>query len=285
MSYATIRTSVDGSVATITLNRPERMNSISTTMRTELLDALGTFSAGDLIRVVRLKGEGRCFSAGYDLEDGYATGPVEDSRQDDRPEWRESRISTDLAALRRMSEWALAVRQFRKPLVAQIHGFCLAGGLDLAGAADAVFTAHDTKIGHPAARGLGLPPTLGLLPLRIGMLNTKHLLFTGDVIDGKTAQQWGFANESVPFDDLDRHVSEYCARVALMPVDLLVVHKAATNRWFDLMGLRTAIDSTVELSAMAHESAFLSRFGEIASESGVKAALAWRDGPYQSPAS
>jgi enoyl-CoA hydratase len=262
------------------MNRPDKLNAISPRLRSDMLAALAEFSTGDLIRVVRIKGAGRCFSTGYDLEDGYLASAIPEAMLDPRPEFRESAISADITGLRRQIDWVQALRRFRKPLVVQAHGLLLSGGLDICAAADLVFATTDAKVGHPGARGFGLPVTLGLLPMRIGMLRTKHLLFTGDTIDGNTAEKWGLINEAVDPEQIDDYVAKYCARIALQPLDILLVHKAATNRWFEIMGLNAAVEATMDINAHAHQTAWLTKFMEISDAQGLKSALNWRDDPF-----
>ncbi|MCP8939991.1 enoyl-CoA hydratase-related protein [Alsobacter sp. SYSU M60028] len=283
--YNTLQVETDGPVATVTLNRPDKLNSISIELRDELVAVLQRFNPGDEIRVIRLRGAGRAFSAGYDLEGGYDVMSRQKRHpartQDEVSRIGESFIAQDRDNLRQVANWLQQIRRFRKPLVAQVHGYCLAGGLDLIGVCDSVFAAEDACLGHPASRALGLPTTLGLLPIKAGPLKTKELLFTGDTVNGREAEQWQIVNRAVPADELDAYVMKYCRRIALLPLDMLTVHKEVVNRWVDNMGYGPSVDTTVDLNSISHQSPFTAEFLRIATTKSLKAALEWRDGPFR----
>ena len=186
MDYETVFTEIEGPVAYITLNRPEKLNAISQQLRADLEAALADLDEGDDVRVVVLKAAGRAFCAGYDLAPRPGGGGTRRS------------IAQDRDGLRKSVERWLAMWNFRKPIIAQVHGYCLAGGGELAGMCDLIFCAEDAQFGHPAGRALGIPPTLGLWPVKIGMLKSKELLFTGDTIDGKEAERIGMVNRALP---------------------------------------------------------------------------------------
>jgi enoyl-CoA hydratase len=163
-------------VATITLNRPEKLNAISPGLRDDLEAALRELAPGDEVRVIRLKAEGRAFCAGYDLTPSPGRRAAESGPRGSQAwELGESRIARDRESLRESVDRWLWMWSYRKPIVAQVHGYCLAGGGELAGACDIIFAAEDARFGHPAGRALGIPPTLGLWPAKIGMLKTKEL--------------------------------------------------------------------------------------------------------------
>ena len=154
--------------------------------------------------------------------------------------------------MREMIDRWLWIWNYRKPIIAQTHGYCLSGGLDLIGVCDIVFAAEGTLFGHPAARGLGIPITLGMLPVKIGAAATKELLFTGDLIDAAEAQRLGLISHVVAADELDERTLAFCQRVALNPLDALTVHKHVTNRWLEVMGLRLAALEGAEYDAIFH---------------------------------
>ena len=114
---------------------------------------------------------------------------------------------------------------YRKPIIAQTHNYCLSGGLDLIGTCDIVFAAEGTRFGHPAGRGMGIPPIMGMLPMKIGAAATKELLFTGDLVDAQTAKELGIIQHVVPAAELDERVMALCQRIAMQPLDGLTVHK------------------------------------------------------------
>jgi enoyl-CoA hydratase len=269
MDYETVLVEVEGPVASLTLNRPEKLNAISPQLRDDLEAALRELDQGEDVRVVVLKAAGRAFCAGYDLtpRSGGGSGG------------RRS-IAQDRDNLRKSIERWLWMWNYRKPIIAQVHGYCLAGGGELAGMCDLIFCAEDARFGHPAGRALGIPPTLGLWPVKIGMLKSKELLFTGDTIDGKEAERIGMVNKALPAAELDGFVRDFAQRVAQVPLDALTVHKHVVNRWFEVMGLRTGAAEGAEFDAIYHETPSFAEFGRIAREQGLKAALEWRDNPF-----
>ena len=169
---------------------------------------------------------------------------------------------------------------YRKPIIAQVHSWCLAGGGELIGACDIVFASETARFGHPAGRAIGIPPTIGMWPIKIGMLKTKELLFSGDTVDGIEAERIGMINRAIPDDQLDAETMDYCQRIAKLPLDGLTVHKHNTNRWFELMGARVAAMEGADFDAIWHESATIPEFARISREKGLKVALEWRDDPF-----
>ncbi len=278
--YENILLDVNGAVATITLNRPEKLNAISPGLQSDLTDCLRELRPGDAVRVIRLKAAGRAFCAGYDITPAAPTWQPNQRSGDGAAEQGESRISLDRENLREIIDGWLWMWSYRKPIVAQVHGYCLAGGGDIIGACDIVFAAKDARFGHPAGRALGIPTAAGFWPFRIGMLKSKELLFTGDMIDGVEAKEIGMVNHAVDEAQLDQTVVDYCNRVSQVPLDLLTVHKHTTNRWFELAGLRTAAYESGDFDAIAHESPTRTEWHNIAEAEGLKQALAWRDGPF-----
>jgi enoyl-CoA hydratase len=274
---------VDGPVATITLNRPEQLNAMSTGLLDDLDAALRQLNPGDDVRVIRLRGAGRAICPGYDLSPraGYGGAPRAPRESGTAmADMGESPIGRDREGLRQMIERWLWMWNYRKPIIAQTHGYCLSGGLDLIGACDIVFAAEGTLFGHPAARGMGIPVTIGMLPTRIGAAATKELLFTGDLIDATEAKELGLVRRVLPPDELDAYTLAFCQRVAMNPLDVLSVHKHVTNRCLEVMGVRVAALEGAEFDAIAHLTPAMAEFGRRTNEEGLRAALAWRDGPY-----
>jgi enoyl-CoA hydratase len=271
----------DSGVATITLNRPEKLNAISEGLRRDLEAALRELRPGDAVRVVRLRANGRAFCAGYDLTPGQRRNTDTGAPRGTRAwELGESRVALDREGLRESVDRWLWMWSYRKPIVAQVQGYCLAGGGEMIGACDLVFAAENATFGHPAARALGIPPTLGMWPAKIGMLKTKELLFSGDTITAAEAERIGMINRVYANDRLDEETLAFCRRIAKVPLDALSVHKHVTNRWFEIAGLRTAAAEGAEFDAIYHDTPSFREFGRIASERGLKSALAWRDEPF-----
>jgi len=290
MEFETIDLDVDGAVATITLDRPEKFNAINPLMRDEIEQVLDEFRASRVVRVIRVRGAGRGFCSGYDMASGssvYASAAPNDAPRAEMdgdvglPDLEPSALVADRERLRESIERWLRIWSYPKPIIAQVHGMCLSGGLDVIGVCDLVFAGDDAQFGHPAARGLGIPPTLGMLPMRIGLSQTKSLLFTGDLIDSARARAVGLVDEVVTADELDQHVLSYCQRVALNGADALALHKGVVNRWAEIMGIRTGALEGADFDAMFHVTAASRQFGAIAARDGMRAALDWRDRPYR----
>jgi enoyl-CoA hydratase/carnithine racemase len=283
MTYENLLVETDGPVATLTLNRPEQLNALSSGLLDDLYAALRELNPGDDVRVIRIRGAGRAFCPGYDLSPnaGYSAVPKGAAGSGAAmADLGESGIARDRESLRQMIERWQWMWNYRKPIIAQTHGYCLSGGLDLIGACDIVFAAEGTLFGHPAARGMGIPVTLGMMPIKIGAAATKELLFTGDLIDAVEAQQLGLVRRVVPADELDERTLAFCQRVAMNPLDGLTVHKHVTNRWLELMGVRIAAQEGAEFDAIFHLTPAMKEFGRLTNTDGLRAALAWRDGPY-----
>ncbi len=273
MNRDSLLCTIDGPVATLTLNRPEKLNAINDALRGDLESALSGLDRDDVVRVIVIKGAGRAFCTGYDIE-GY--GSIADRGTSAAPS-----IAQDRDRLRKSIERWLAMWNYRKPVIAQVHGYCLAGGNDLAGMCDLIFCAHDAQFGHPAGRALGIPQTLGMWPIRVGMLKAKELLFTGDLIDGREAEKIGMVNRSLPPEALDDYVHAFAQRIANVPMDALTIHKHVVNRWFEVMGLRTGVAEGAEFDAIYHETPAAAEFSRIVREQGLKQALEWRDKPFR----
>jgi enoyl-CoA hydratase len=291
--HETIKLDVDGAVATITLNRPEKLNALSPQLRGELENALAELRSGDRVRVVRIRGAGRGFCSGYDMTSGDSVynsglsaypapgaGPNRGAGAVPATELGESSLALDRERLRESIERWLAIWNYRKPIVAQVHGLCLSGGLDLIGVCDLVYASDDARFGHPAARGLGIPPTMGMLPMKIGAARTKELFFTGDTVDGHEAYRLGLVNAVVPAVELDERTAALCRRIACTPLDALTLHKHVINRWSEIAGLRLGALEGADFDAMFHVTPASIEFGRIVNRDGVRSALSWRDQPF-----
>lgn len=226
-------------VRRITLNRPEKRNAISTPMRTELLGALQAHDGADDVRVTIIRGAGPCFSSGYDLgSGGLMTDPPFHTAGGDG-QWA-----------RHVTESWLQIWDLAKPVIAQIHGYALAGATELAAACDLVYVADDAEIGHPVVKMLS-PPDFNYHPWLVGVRHAMELMLTGDAIDGTTAAAIGFANRSVPAGDLEGAVLDVAGRVAKVAPDLQQVNKRTVRRAMETMGMRTAIRNATEMQALA----------------------------------
>lgn len=225
-------------VARITLNRPEKRNAISTPLRTELLDALRAHDHDPEVRVTIIRGAGPCFSSGYDLSSALMEDPPFYSAPGDG-QWARQANDTWF------SVWDLA-----KPVIAQIHGYAIAGATELASACDLVYIADDATISYPVVRVLS-PPDWQYHTVLLGLRQAMELMLTGDAIDGAEAVRIGFANKSFPADRLESEVLAIASRVAGVPSDLQQINKRSVHRAFDVWGARAAIRAGTELQALA----------------------------------
>lgn len=288
MTYEHLQVQIDGPVATLTLNRPEKLNALGDQLRNELDAALRELNPGDAVRVIRVRGAGRAFCSGYDLSPLEYGSPAEAARSAPREgsgaaDLGQSKFAVDRSILSDMAERWLRMWNYRKPIIAQVHGYCLAGGLDLLASCDIAIAGSGAVFGHPPARMHGLPVLMGMLPAKIGAARAKEFFFTGDRMTATEAERVGLVNRVVPDDELDAVTMAYCQRVALAPLDTLTVHKQAVNRWSEIMGVRTAAAQSADWDAMAHLAPAVAGFHERMQADGLRAALAWRDDPYDRP--
>ncbi|HEY3764119.1 MAG TPA: enoyl-CoA hydratase/isomerase family protein [Gaiellales bacterium] len=258
---------VRGPAAWITLNRPEKLNAINKDVLDGLHTALDSASADDEVKVVVLTGAGRAFSAGYDLSAEAAHSEIP------AHEWHEV-LAADVDATMRV--WSL-----EKPTIAAVRGYCLAGGCELAMACDMIVAGEGASFGEPEIRYGSGPVTL-LMPYVLGQKKTNELLFTGDVIDAAAALRVGLVNRVVPDDAIETEVEGLVVKIAPTPLPVLRLTKIALLRAYESMGLRQAVGTNLDLSAMlnAADTPEQREFMDIVKSQGLKAALAWRDSRY-----
>jgi enoyl-CoA hydratase/carnithine racemase len=258
--YTQIRSTRGRRVATITLDRPDKLNAITPRMAEEVRVALAAAEKESGIRVVVLKGSGRAFSAGFDLS---PRPPASTSR-----EWR-SRFEPVSAICR-------AIWDLDKPVLAQVQGVCLGAAFDIAMACDLVICADDASFGEPEIRFGGTCQYL-VLPWLVGMKTARYLLLTGDTIDARQALAAQLVNQVVPLAELESAVDVLCRKLALHPEGTLTLNKRALNRAYELMGLAETVAASEDravLAALGHseEAAMLA---DVLSHGGLKAGLAW----------
>src|SRR5688572_3332190 len=251
----------------LTLNRPAKLNALNGELVNALVAALDEAEADDGVRVIVLEGAGRAFSSGYDLTEeaeGTIGGPVA---------WRDL-LAADVAATLRFLDSP-------KPVIAQVHGYALAGGLELAMACDLVVAAEATMLGEPEIRYGSAPVTL-LMPFLIGQKRTRELLLTGDLIDAAEAERIGLVNRVVPADGLAAEVDRLADRLARTPPEVMGPTKRMLNRAMDAAGFRLAVEAGLDLGAIinAADTPEQREWDAIVRRDGLKAALAWRDQRY-----
>ncbi len=280
------RVGTDDRVGRITLNRPEKMNSLSQELLFELNDALHDYEADDGIRVIIIKGAGRTFSAGYDLTParGGADGVVRRHKAVDE---KGRRLMMGIrTGMQQITDIQMYFWNMAKVTVAQVHGYALAGGCELAMMADLVTAAEDAQLGHPGVRGLGVARNGVIWPLVIGMRKAKELYYTGQSITGTEAERIGMVNYAFPAAQLEERTIAFADRVANLSADHLAVLKLNMNRFYENMGIYSSVRSSTDLDAAGQFTqqsyAWQDRVREAAqSGGGLKEALDWRDGPYR----
>jgi len=257
---------VDDPVPTVrrlTLNRPTKRNALSNALRGELFAALRAADAAHDVRVVIIRGAGSCFSAGYDL----AQDPAEPHP------WPISRADGGWA--RHVLHGWFEMMDLATPIIAQVHGYCLAGGTELATACDLVYVAHDAQIGYPPVRSMS-PPDMAWHVWLMGMRQAMESMLTGDSMSGDDAVAAGFANRAFAADELDERVLEVARRVAKVPPDLQALNKRVVHRAMEAMGMRDGMRATADINALGfHQRSSREYFAQFAS--GVTAALSARD--------
>ena len=266
--------------ARITLNRPERLNALSLALLSELSEAVWEADNDSDVHCIIVRGAGRAFSAGYDLAGGGNQPPA--SRVEDREANRYrggASMDDDIWQMERSQRLRMALFDAHKPSIAQVHGYCLAGGTDVALLCDMVIAAESAVIGFPAGRSMGaLPNNMWLY--NVGPQWAKRLQLTGDSITGAEAQQLGLVMKAVPDDDLEAEVEQLADRLALIDPDVLTVNKRIINLGLELMGARTLQRLAVENDARGHTAAAARGFFRQAREEGLRKALHDRDGPF-----
>ncbi len=241
-------------VLRITLNRPEKRNAIDNALRGAVFDALQAADVDPDVRVSILRGAGKCFSSGYDLASDLAA---------DQPFYT---AGGDGSWSRHVTQGWFGIWDLAKPVIAQVHGYAMAGGTELATACDLVYVAEDAKIGYPVVR-LVSPPDMQYFPFVVGMRQAMEMMLTGDSVSGTRAVEMGFANQAFPAEELDARVLEIAQRVARIPSDLQQLNKRSVHRAMEIMGARTAMRAGSELQALATHQESVQAFMENIAQS------------------
>jgi enoyl-CoA hydratase/carnithine racemase len=267
MQYETIELIVDGPIATLRLNRPQRLNAFSRQLVGEVEHALDALAADDTVRVVILCGAGRCFSSGYDIAgDG--------SRPETVADWK-SRMDEN--------QFAQKVWNFRKPIIAQVHSYCLAGACEIALLCDFTIASEDAVFGEPDIRFATGSPPAAAFAFAVPMKVARELIYTGSNIDARRAYQVGMVNEVVPLEELESRARQYALLLSKVAPLALQTAKEALNRAYEMQGIWSAILNNNNLVAIldGSETEEGRTFSRIRSEQGLKAALAWREAQFR----
>ena len=253
-------------VRKIYLNRPEKRNALCNPLRQELFNSLEEFDNDREIKAIIIAGRGSCFCAGYDLSYNNAEDlPFHTSK-------------TDGFWPRHVTDGAFKIWDLSTPVIAEVHGYCLAGGTELAASCDLVYVANDAEIGYPVVRSMS-PPDNQFFPWLLGMRNAMELMLTGESISGEEAALQGFANKSFDPDTISEEVIRIAEKVAKVPSDIQAINKRAVHRQMEAMGMRTGIRTGTEMQALAmHSKSTQEHLKELAS--GLKEALTKRDNEF-----
>lgn len=289
-----MRYEVTDRVARITLDRPARGNGITFAMPRELAACVERADLDPRVHVIALSGAGKGFCGGYDLVasaeqgmdgvggegDGPAGSPLDPAVQaknhDPDGTWDPM---VDFQMMRRNVRGFMSLFHCDKPVVCKVHGFCVAGGTDMALCSDLLVIADDAKIGYPPARVWGVPTT-AVWAHRIGIEKAKRLLFTGDCLSGAEAAAWGLAIESAPPERLDERFESLLGRIARVPVNQLVMHKKLINQTVMAQGLYSTQALGVLFDGIARHTPEGYDFARKAAAEGFKAAVRERDEPF-----
>jgi enoyl-CoA hydratase len=273
MSYDTLLYDVDGAIATITLNRPERLNTIVPPMPDELESAVYAAIADEAVKVIVLRGAGRAFCAGFDLGGGFHhwdDGLTTDGKWDPGKDF--AMATSPLGPVPRfMSMW-----RSPKPVIAQVHGWCVGGGSDMALCADLVIASDDARIGTPYSRMWGCYLT-GMWIYRLGLTRAKEYALTGKPFSGSEAAEIGLINQAVPFAELESEVRATAERLASVPLSQLSAMKLVVNQAFDNMGLASTQVIGPVLDGLMRNTPDALRWIDVAEREGVSAVAAERD--------
>ena len=260
-------------LAFITLNRPERLNAINRQLFIALEDAVAEANRDRDVRVIVLRGAGRSFCAGYDLQ---GAPQAEAAAQERTGGW------DPIVDFRGMSENVksfMSLWESPKPVIAQVHGWCVGGGTDLALCSDLIFMAEDAHIGYPPARIWGTPTTCMWI-YRLGLEHAKRIMLTGEALDGREAERLGLASRAVPAERLAEEVESFAAKLATTPVNQLVMSKLLVNQAYENMGLRTTQMLGTVMDGIARHTPEGIEWRELAMKEGFAEAVRRRDAPW-----
>ncbi len=254
-------------VKRVTLNRPEKRNALNHPLRREIMDALRSGDLDDDIKVMIVRGNGPSFSAGYDLGGGNEGHEYPHHTAPGEGQWP-----------RHVTETWMSIWDMSKPVIAQVHGFCLAGGSELATGCDLVYMAEDAQMGYPAVR-FGVPD-MHFHPWFLGMRKAMEMFMTGDSVSGIEAVEYGWANAAFPAAELEAGVLAVAEKITKLPLDVLRLNKRAIHRQMEAMGLRNGIRAGTELCALGTHSQSLKDFVGSIQDKGLVGALSDRDGAF-----
>jgi enoyl-CoA hydratase len=273
MNFETLLYHTDGPIATITLNRPDRLNTIVPPMPDEFEEAIRQASTDPGIKVIVLRGAGRSFCAGYDFGGGFHHW---DEMLTTDGAWDPGKDFAAAASPYGPTQKFMSIWRTHKPVIAQVHGWCVGGGSDMALAADLIIASEDAQIGTPYSRIWGCYLS-GMWLYRLGLTKAKEHALTGTPLSGREAAEIELINRAVPFEQLEQAVRQQAEQLASIPLSQLAAMKLVVNQAYENMGLRATqtlgpiLDGLMRNTPDAHE------FIDKASSDGVRAATNERD--------
>ena len=271
MTFQTILTDTQDKILTLTLNRPKKLNALSPQMLAEMKTALDDAAADNGVSVVIINSAGNTFCAGYDLnKENWITSqyPADFETGVD--------IETDKKDIDKLLAYWLDLWAFPKPIIVQVQGACLSGAGELLAVCDLVVASEKASFGHPAARDLGIPPTVFLWPYLIGMRKTKEMLYTARSMDAAEALDLGLVNKVVVHNKLAQETRVLALDIAKTPVAHLEILKRSTNNFYENAGMAKSTKQASDLDAQFHQSPVFMAFFRLVREKGMKAALVER---------
>lgn len=274
-AFETLRIDADAQnprVARLLLNRPEHYNAITDQTPRDIRAAVEWANADDGVHVIVVEGAGKGFCGGYDLSH-FGEGDIDHPCQQERHPWDPM---VDYAFMKRNTEDFMSLWRSAKPTIAKVHGAAVAGGSDIALCCDLLVMAEDARIGYMPTRVWGCPTT-AMWTYRLGPMRAKQLMFTGDVIDGRTAAAWGLANEAVPVEQLEARTMALADRIAGVPRSHLAMHKLVVNQVQLAMGLEQSQQLATVFDGITRHNPEGLWFRRYAQDQGFKAAVQWRD--------
>jgi enoyl-CoA hydratase len=277
MEFETLLYSAEQGVATITLNRPDSLNTIVPPMPDEIEASVHRATRDPEVKVIVLRGAGRAFCAGFDFGEGFHhwdQGLTTEGAWDPGKDFAVTTTPSLGPVPKFMSMWRAP-----KPVIAQVHGWCVGGGSDMALCADLVIGSEDARIGTPYSRVWGCYLT-GMWLYRLGLAKAKEVALTGRALSGTEAAELELINRAVPFADLEDTVREQAAQLASLPASQLAAMKLIVNQAYENMGLASTQYLGPILDGLMRNTPDAKRFVQTAERDGVAAAIEGRDGPF-----
>ena len=274
MTFEAIDYAAADGIAHITLNRPDRLNAINRGLISDLREAVVAANDDGAVRVLVLSGAGRAFCAGYDLD--WGTRSEDATQREMAGNWDPVR---DYEAMSRNVKVFMSLWESPKPVIAQIHGWCVGGGTDMALCADLIYMAVDAQIGYPPARVWG-EPTSVMWVYRLGLEHAKRVMLSGESLSGSEAERIGLASKAVPAEQLPSVVDEMARKLATIPANQLAMSKLLVNQAYENMGLRSTQLIGTFFDGIARHTPEGVAWRDLAMKEGFREAVRRRDAPF-----